>query len=179
MASTVVVLPDPDSPTRPMVSPRRKSNDTPSTARSGPPGESNSTTRSRTDSRGASASARGRSTASGSAAEPGSLRRGNGFERSRSRWWRLRRGLSTSSSAVPSSVVPSTTQTMASPGGISAHHAPADMALRPNAKFSICPQLIRVGSPRPMKASVDSSRMAREMTNTMLASISGSTWGST
>ena len=48
IASAVVVLPEPDSPTRPIVSPRRRSNETSFTARSGPLGESNSTERLRT-----------------------------------------------------------------------------------------------------------------------------------
>ncbi len=82
-----------------------------------------------------------------------------------------------SSSAVPSRVVPSTTHTIAKPGGSSAHHAPALTAPRSKAKFSIWPQLIRNGSPSPMKASVDSSRIARLMTRTVLASMSGMTCG--
>src|SRR5262249_39692594 len=51
MASAVAVLPQPDSPTRPTVCPRGTSNETPSTARSGPASVANSTTRSRTESR--------------------------------------------------------------------------------------------------------------------------------
>ena len=78
---------------------------------------------------------------------------------------------------MPIRVVPSTTQTIASPGGMSAHHAPAETAPRSKAKFSIWPQLMTVGSPSPRKASVDSDRIARLMTSTMLASMSGSTAG--
>ena len=48
-------LPEPDSPTRPIVSPRRRSNETSFAARSGPLGESNSTIRLRTLSSGAAA----------------------------------------------------------------------------------------------------------------------------
>ncbi len=94
-----------------------------------------------------------------------------------SRWWRLRRGFTASSRAVPSSVVPSTTHTIAKPGERSAHHAPALIAPRSKAKLSIWPQLMRVGSPRPRKARLDSSRIAMLTTSTMLASISGSTAG--
>ncbi len=166
-----VVLPLPDSPTSPIVSPRARSKLTSSTARTGPAGVSNSTLRPRIESSGAAAPL-----GAGNGPAAARLPRTTS-SRPASRWWRFSRGLRMSSSAVPSRVVASTTNTIARPGGKNAHHAPADTAPRLNAKFSIFPQLMTVGSPRPMNARVDSDRIARLTTRTALAIISGRTSG--
>ena len=57
------------------------------------------------------------------------------------------------------------------------HHAPRPVAPDSNAKWSIVPHETWTGSPRPRKASVASARIEPAITRTVLAKISGRTFG--
>ena len=174
MPSTVVVLPQPDSPTRPSVSPRRRSKLTPSTARSGPLAvELDRQVADPEDRRGLVRRAR-RVDLDGTARSPVRATSAPGrLEVMPLQAW-VERVLEGGAEQGGRRARPTRSR---SPGGRSAHHAPAETAPRSKAKFSIWPQLMTVGSPRPRKARVDSARIARLMTRTMLASMSGRTAG--
>ena len=76
-------------------------------------------------------------------------------------------------------VRPRVTQARAKPGGIRYHHAPLVTAPRIKARFSMLPQLIRVGSPSPRKLRLASERIANETSRVTSAKMMGNTWGST
>ena len=110
----VIVLPDPDSPTRPTVSPAATANDTPSTGRTVPPAVSMSVRSPRTSSRvtsapvlcgagGAGGAARGRARAP--------------------RSWRSPRGSRASAIASPRKFAAMIVTVIAAPGNVESHHA--------------------------------------------------------
>src|SRR5215467_1892697 len=87
------------------------------------------------------------------------------------------RGLSAWSTEWPVRVNASTTTTMPTPGGMKNHQAPRPIAPDSNAKCSIVPHEVWTGSPRPRNESVASARMAPPITSTVLAKMSGMTFG--
>ena len=58
-----------------------------------------------------------------------------------------------------------------------AHHAPALIAPRTKAKFSICPHEVAVGSPNPRNDKVDSFKIASEITRMAFTTNKGITNG--
>src|SRR5918996_1972502 len=66
---------------------------------------------------------------------------------------------------------------MATPGGTSHHQFPAVPAPAPNADSRIVPHEVLSGSPRPRNDSVVSERMAMATSRTVLAKMSGPTFG--
>ncbi len=95
------------------------------------------------------------------------------------RWLTRRRGLSTSSIAVPIIVRLTTTTATATPGGTIAHQAPTLMASRANAFWISRPHEVTLGSPSPRKAIAVSAKIAYATMITAVATSSGATCGST
>ena len=65
------------------------------------------------------------------------------------------------------------------PAGITAHHAPEEIAVRRNENSIVVPHVIDVGSASPRNASAVSSKIATAIVSTVFAINSGPIWGKT